>query len=72
MSINLTNETLAERFEYLDRLRESGVTNMFGAAPYVASHFDTPADEAGTVLTLWMNTFSDEAPAERAAKALEE
>lgn len=28
-----------EYFEYLDELRESGVTNMFGAAPYLVSEF---------------------------------
>lgn len=26
-------------FEYLDRLRESGVTNMFGAVPYLQQEF---------------------------------
>ena len=26
-------------YEFLDNLRESGVTNMFGATPYLVKHF---------------------------------
>ena len=29
----------AEVFDYLDILRESGVTNMFGATPYIQEEF---------------------------------
>ena len=29
-----------EHLEYLDNLRESGITNMFGAAPYLEFSFD--------------------------------
>ena len=29
-------------FEFLNRLRESGETNMFGASPYLACAFDPP------------------------------
>lgn len=46
-----------EVLDYLDDLRESGVTNMFGAAPYVASEFKITIDEARKYLTEWMETF---------------
>ena len=42
---------------YLDVLRELGVTNMFGAAAYVAEHFSIPATEAKIILSYWMKSF---------------
>lgn len=47
-------------FEYLNDLRESGITNMFGATPYVADAFDMDRDEARKLLSLWMKNFSVE------------
>jgi uncharacterized protein YciI len=48
-----------EHLEYLDELRESGVTNMFGAAPYVEDEFELTREQARRVLTYWMHTFSE-------------
>jgi hypothetical protein len=48
-----------EMFVFLDLLRESGVTNMFGAAPYLEDTFNLDRKEARKVLTEWMDTFSD-------------
>lgn len=48
-----------EHLEYLDELRESGVTNMFGAGTYLEDEFGLTRDEARTVLTYWMNTFGN-------------
>lgn len=45
-------------YEYLDGLRESGVTNMFGASPYVQKEFGVSGKEAGAILSDWMKTFS--------------
>lgn len=42
---------------YLDVLRDSGVTNMFGAASYVAEHFSIPATQATVILSYWMKSF---------------
>jgi len=53
----MTDENL-EYFVYLDELRESGVTNMFGAAEYLEAEFGMDRKEARTVLQLWMNQFS--------------
>jgi len=49
-------------FEYLDQLRESGVTNMFGAAPYLQSAFGLSRSESKSVLLEWMQTFGERHP----------
>jgi len=43
-----------EVFEYLDMLRKTGVTNMFGATPYIVKEFDIPTKEARELLMKWM------------------
>ena len=48
-----------EHLEYLDDLRESGVTNMFGATPYVEGEFDLNREDARAILNYWMATFSE-------------
>ena len=49
-----------EYFEFLDELRKSGVTNMYGAVPYLMAAFDyLSEDEAKHILIDWMKTFSD-------------
>ena len=45
-----------EVFEYLDELRESGVTNMFGASPYIVKEFDISRKEARELLMKWMKS----------------
>lgn len=58
----LTNDHL----EYLDNLRSSGATNMFGARPYLMRAFgdlEDDKDKAGKVLGYWMRTFSQRHPA---------
>ena len=48
-----------EHLEYLDKLRESGVTNMYGAATYLVDDFPKLSkDEAHDILGEWMETFS--------------
>lgn len=44
-------------FEYLNDLRESGVTNMFGATPYIMEQFDMERDDAKMYLMAWMKIF---------------
>jgi hypothetical protein len=57
-------------FEFLDELRESGKTNMFGAARFLADHFTGMSlVEARTVLVAWQDTFSTTLPAEDRADA---
>lgn len=57
--------------EYLDDLRESGQTNMFGAASYLDTEFPELADgddsvrsfraskKAHAILSYWMSSFGD-------------
>ena len=73
MTTKFTFEQLTEFFEYLDNLRESGVTNMWGAGAYLQGVFGLDRKDANAVLGLWMRTFGKGVkPAEdRAADALE-
>ena len=58
-----TEEELEEYLEYLDELRDSGVTNMFGAGQYIQRDFGIDKRKANAVLTYWMHTFSERHPA---------
>jgi len=52
-----------EYYEFLDNLRESGVTNMFGATPYLIEEFyDLSEVKAREILKSWMKTFSERHP----------
>ena len=51
--------TQDEVFVFLDVLRESGVTNMFGAAPYIREEFGINRYEANRFLVQWMDSKRD-------------
>jgi len=44
---------------FLNDLRDSGVTNMFGASPYLQKEFGLEKGEARQVLANWMQSFSE-------------
>ena len=46
-----------EYFEYLEELRQSGVTNMFGASPYLMDEFGLSKYEARDILLKWMKSY---------------
>ena len=46
-----------EVFNYLNELRESGVTNMFGAGSYLVDEFEISKQEASKLLSKWMDNF---------------
>lgn len=48
-----------EHFEYLDNLRESGATNMYGAGMYLEREFGLDEKAASKYLGHWMETFGD-------------
>lgn len=48
--------------EYLDKLREAGPVNMFGAAPILADEFGLDKRDARTVLVYWMDSFKERHP----------
>ena len=47
-----------EYYSYLDELRVSGVTNMFGAGQYLMEAFNLSKTEARMVLMAWMEQFN--------------
>jgi hypothetical protein len=50
-----------EVLEYLNELRSSGTTNMFGAAPYIQAEFpEIDRKESVRLFTLWMENFNEE------------
>jgi hypothetical protein len=66
-----THDDLTAYFEYLDDLRASGVTKMFGAPAYVQRDFALSTNEARHICSLWMQTFTHEHTAKaRATYAL--
>lgn len=45
---------------YLEELRKSGVTNMYGATPYLESAFGIDKHEASIILADWMKNYNPE------------
>lgn len=52
---NITDEHLL----FLDGLRESGVTNMFGAGAYIVDEFEVSEKESRSILKYWMDNFGE-------------
>lgn len=46
-------------YNYLEKLRKSGVTNMFGAAPWLESRFKIEKELAYDILANWMNNYDE-------------
>ena len=46
-------------FKYLNELRASGVTNMWGAGPYLEDEFNLTEQEAKDVLLAWIKSFEE-------------
>ena len=54
-------------FEFLDDLRESGITNMFGATPYIEQVFeDLSKKDSVNLLAKWIETFGERMDAKKA------
>ena len=70
--VKMTLEQLESCFEYLEELRQSGDTNMFGASPYVEEEFDFTKQLAGKVLSAWMKNYNREDASAGAAAAFKE
>ena len=45
---------------YLENLRRSGETNMYGATPYLQEEFGLSKSKAREVLTDWMRNYNPE------------
>jgi hypothetical protein len=48
-----------DHLKFLDDLRNSGETNMFGAAPFIIDRFGCTKDEARQILSYWMQSFGN-------------
>lgn len=69
---DLSTEDVEAMFDYLDELRASGATNMYGARPYLVEEYPSHARYAVAVLSAWIATFDrDHTPFERALKAMD-
>ena len=55
-----TTDQEQEVLEFLNMLRITGVTNMFGATPYIEDEYGLDKKESRRLLSLWMNNFNDE------------
>lgn len=49
--------TQEEVFDFLNDLRESGATNMWGAAPYIQEYFGVDSQTAKKLLLDWIDSF---------------
>ena len=52
-------KNVREEYIWLNRLREDGTTNMFGAAPYLGMEFELTNREARRIVAEWMAWVSE-------------
>jgi hypothetical protein len=55
----MINEEWIEYYVYLEELRQSGVTNMFGASSYLREDFGLGRREAIKILSSWMENYDE-------------
>lgn len=56
----MTKDTIEDAFDFLDNLRDSGVTNMWGATPFLARHMKVGDHQGGPACKLhcaWIDSF---------------
>lgn len=52
-------EEWKEYYLYLEWLRDTGITNMFGSPAYLAKEFDLTEDEAKEIVLNWMKNYKE-------------
>tara|TARA_R100000278_G_C5476432_1_gene166582 strand:- start:568 stop:777 length:210 start_codon:yes stop_codon:yes gene_type:complete len=52
-------EEWTEYYVYLEELRQSGVTNMFGSAPYLREEFGLGRRESIKIVANWMDNYAE-------------
>ena len=55
MKLKAEKKKHQQYYDYLETLRQSGITNMLGAAPYLANAFWLSLPEARKILSAWMS-----------------
>lgn len=53
-------KNIPKEWIYLEKLRRSGVTNMFGATPYLENEFRISEAKARKILIDWMKNYNPE------------
>ena len=53
------NEEWTLYYQTLEYIRKSGITNMFGAAPYLAEYRHISKDLASEVLCSWIDNYDE-------------
>ena len=48
-----------EYYQALEGIRRSGITNMWGATPYLAEYCDIDKELAGKVLSSWISNYDE-------------
>jgi hypothetical protein len=48
-----------EHLNYLDDLRDSGITNMWNASSFLEEYFDLSSNDAKNIFLYWIGTFTD-------------
>lgn len=56
---NTINPEWNKYYNTLELIRQSGITNMFGAAPYLAQLENIDIKLASKVLSNWMHNYSE-------------
>ena len=46
-------------YMFLEMLRKSGITNMFGAVPYLMENYNLNRDQATEILINWMSNYEE-------------
>lgn len=46
-------------YKYLEMLRRSGVTNMYGARPYLEKEFNLTKKQSSEILIDWMYNYNE-------------
>tara|TARA_R110002012_G_scaffold258574_5_gene439082 strand:- start:244 stop:465 length:222 start_codon:yes stop_codon:yes gene_type:complete len=57
--VKAMNPEWMEYYNMLESIRESGITNMFGAAPYLAEYAGIDGELAERVLMSWMENYAE-------------
>lgn len=59
MSKYLINDDWSIYYQTLEHIRRSGITNMFGAAPYLAKYRNIDLELATDVLCSWIDNYDE-------------
>lgn len=59
MEKRTVKESNVEYYQYLEELRKSGKTNMYGATPYLIKKFDLDPIFADAILREWIDNYEE-------------